>query len=129
MTLFYGYAEDLLQLLQAPAILGDMCVSHGKTEFLKLKGKTSSLVRTCSERFARFAALLDRHPRKAFDYIVLIGIGDVQHLLHSISRRRRSAPTVFDRLVLYRSLAVASARYGTVSSLETCVLKKGYPSK
>lgn len=45
------------------------------------------------------------------------------HLL-SISRRRCAAPTVFERRVLYRSLAVASAPYGTVSSLETCNLIK-----
>lgn len=50
------------------------------------------------------------------------------HLL-STSRRRRAAPTVFDRLVLYRSLAVASASYGAVSSSEKCILKKEYPSK
>lgn len=37
MTLFYGYAEDLLQFLQTRAILGDMCVSHETTESLKLK--------------------------------------------------------------------------------------------
>lgn len=45
------------------------------------------------------------------------------HLL-PIPRRRRAAPIVFDRLVLYRSLAVASAPYGAVSSLETCILIK-----
>lgn len=50
------------------------------------------------------------------------------HLLH-IPRRRRAAPTVFDGLVLYRSVAVASAPYGAVSSLETCVLIKEYPSQ
>ena len=60
-----------------------MCVSHETTESLKLDGKASSFVRTCSERFARVAGLLDRHPRMAFDYIVLIEIGDVQHLFHS----------------------------------------------
>lgn len=37
MTLFYGHAEDLLQFLQARAILGDMCVSHETTDSLKLK--------------------------------------------------------------------------------------------
>lgn len=40
MTLFYGYAEDLLQFLQTRAILGDMCVSHETTEIPKAeKGK------------------------------------------------------------------------------------------
>lgn len=89
------------------------------TESLKPQGKQAA-----SKYLFWTVCYIGRYARSAVEYIVLIWIGGLQplslHVLH-IPRRTRAVPTVFDDIVLYRSLAVAPTLYRAVGSLEKCI--------